>query len=231
MNAPIRIRTTWLNAYDYAAEHGIEGDELLQGLLGGRETAAMKRGKDFEAWLEHWPHDPPTGLHWHTAPFADPVHLPRVSRRQGRVEKGIVLPCQDLVVLTGTIDAEAEDGSLIDWKTTSRAPSYESYADQWQWRSYLWMANRQKFAYHVFLLSDLPKREIRSHTVFEFYGYPDMGYDVTQQAAKVYALVQGWLNDGKAALAEDGNLYLPETDKESDDDDNHTDLRPDHDRG
>lgn len=160
MTAPLRLSVTMLDTY----MSGVNDDDMT-----AEELAERLFGK-FEANL---PMMAGTALHsaLENASDADDLtHYLAESRNgfafvlpddlEGLVELGNVrefkrvwrvLPDVDLV---GKVDAET-DLFIIDHKLSGRFDP-DRYMDSWQWRAYLAMTGKQRFAYQVFEHGGIP---------------------------------------------------------------------------
>lgn len=103
------------------------------------------------------------------------------------------------VTLVGKVDGI--DGMRIwDHKLTGRFDA-ERYAENMQWRMYLWMFGAWQFTYNVFTRYEQPDGTIlvREFHSFDFYAYPGMEADIMRELREYVAFVREHLPEKVAA--------------------------------
>lgn len=160
MTAPLRLSVTMLDTYMAGVnDDDMTAEELAQRLFGKFQSSlSMQAGTALHSALEN------------ASDADDLTHYLAESRNgfafvlpddlEGLVELGNVreykrvwrvLPNVDLV---GKIDAETQ-AFVIDHKLSGRFDP-DRYMDSWQWRAYLAMTGKQRFAYQVFEHGGIP---------------------------------------------------------------------------
>jgi hypothetical protein len=138
-------------------------------------TPQMEAGSVFHAALEHAQYDTETNcLQWdgYLFFFQCDVNLsiPDVRELKGEM---IIPTSVGMVTLVGVVDAI--DSSIYDYKLSGRFDA-ERLAESWQWRCYLHMFNRSRFAYKVFVGEEIKPKEwaIRDYHELPVYRYAGM---------------------------------------------------------
>jgi hypothetical protein len=196
----IRLRVSdldqWLSFLDPPFE---EWDYTLDQFLAYMERRApespeMQAGKAFHEVLEHAVEGDQIGsieaggLRFHFDCDADLVAMPE---REGAIIEKVYPTRVGPALLRGRTDAR--DGlTVVDYKLTFSTFDAERYAESMQWRAYLDMTGRRKFAYQVFKAkwdgdSDIIVQE--SH-LLTFWAYPEMHGDVQQCVEALAEFVQ-----------------------------------------
>lgn len=189
----LRVQPSRLDDFAYwrASDHDVEW--WADWLTARTETDAMRRGTDFHRALESGD--------WSGWDFAgiNPLIL-----RPDLVE----FPAQQVIadcLVVGRLDVVS--GAIgIDYKTTTREPDLERYADSWQWRAYLTLMPRLKaFRYDVFRLHrTLPV--VRDHQHLMLYRYPGMEEEVREIVSHYADSVRQLAALGLLEISEKGHL-------------------------
>ena len=93
--------------------------------------------------------------------------------------------------ITGRIDAIADDGTLIDWKSSPGPAELKRYPDLWQWRCYFALFGGRQFQYHHFRMEDRENGwDIMEHQVVTLECPPTLLEDLLDFAEELRGFVE-----------------------------------------
>lgn len=150
----LSFSVTDLDSWRYFQESELSVEDFLSRVnrLEPQHPAAAL-GEDFHAAIEkaqnaRQPVDIISGARGNYDLSAISVALPAADAQEISINKTYAFGRRK-ITLRGRIDAISGNVAL-DWKTTSRPIDVEKYADAFQWRCYLNMADLPTFEYHAF---------------------------------------------------------------------------------
>ena len=209
MTRALRLSVTDIDQYRFyrSAEYQSLGPEDLASRLLHIQPAspAMLLGRRFEEWLESWLRSGEMSPGFVLDLDRD-IDILEVAVHQKRCLKTYEVPGWS-VTLSGRVDAIAEDGTVIDWKTTGKQINVENYMEAYQWRCYLDMIEADFFRYEVF---QIRKDAVTDHAAIALQSYEGLQQDIETQIAAVTGAVEGLEKSGLVVVGDKGRLEPPE---------------------
>jgi hypothetical protein len=157
-------------------------------------SPAMEAGRALHAALEHSPYDVEhTCLQWDGYKFFIQcdidLAIPDVRELKGEIEIETVA---GPVTFVGVVDSI--DSSICDYKLTGSWDA-ERLTDSWQWRCYLWMFNRSRFDYKVFVGEEIKPMEwaIRDYHELSVYRYVGMEDEIRREIEECAGFIQKYV--------------------------------------
>lgn len=193
----IRLRVSNLDAWckflePEIPEWEVEQEDFIAQLRGETEpNDAMLAGTAFHALMEtanlgdEHGHAVSQGF---TFAFTEEIAIELPVTRESEISRIYDTPSGP-VLLTGHIDGQLADGTVIDYKLTKTFDA-ERYADSMQWRAYLDIIGARRFRY-IAIENKLEDRHVivRGAHTLDFWAYPEMHADVQQRVAELAEFV------------------------------------------
>lgn len=207
MTAPVRLSVTMLDTF----VSGMDNQDMSALQLAERlfmplvdVPLAMRAGTALHACLEHATDADDLALSltegWDKFVFLLPDDLEGTVELGHTREHKSVMPLPELdAQLVGKYDA-LTGSHVIDHKLTGRF-DHERYIDSLQWRAYLMMTGKPRFAYQVFEHGGIPEPDehdnrvitIKKYHRMEMCAYPGMADDVMDVVSELVSFAKVWM--------------------------------------